>query len=339
MRITRETLLKLAQEAVAERVRANRGIVTAYVAGSVLTQEPLLGGTTDIDLFLIHDSRPPYEREIVRLSPEVHLDIVHHSQALYHQPRHLRTDLWLGSTLYFNPILLHDTQHWFEFTQSSVRSLFWQADNVMRRSRPLAEKARQTWMRLQTGERGPVEGFSLYLAALEAAADAIASLTGAPLSERRFLIDFSARAQAVEQAGLGVGLAGLLGQANIDVDTVRGWIPAWRAAFLEAGNQIETPVDRQPLRLGYYERAIEALLSSDAPQTALWPLLNTWVHSLTLLADGSEHLNAWEMACAALGFAGKDFQDRLAGLDAYLDSIEETLDRWGAANGVEASAA
>ena len=41
MRITRETLLKLAQESVTERVRTNRGIVSAYVAGSLLTQEPL----------------------------------------------------------------------------------------------------------------------------------------------------------------------------------------------------------------------------------------------------------------------------------------------------------
>ena len=239
MRITRETLLKLAQESVTERVRTNRGIVSAYVAGSLLTQEPLLGGTTDIDLFFIHDSHPAYDREIVRLSPDVHLDIAHHHQTLYHHPRHLCTDLWLGSTLYFNPILLHDTQHWFEFTQASVRSLFWQADNVMRRARPLAEKARQTWMRLQAGERSPVEGFSLYLDALEAAANAIAGLTGSPLSERRFLIHFSSRAQAVEQTGLAAGLAGLLGQANVDVETVQGWIPACKAAFLEAGNQIK----------------------------------------------------------------------------------------------------
>ena len=80
----------------------------------------------------------------------------------------------------------------------------------MRRARPLAEKARQTWMRLQAGDRGAVEGFSLYLDALESAANAIASLTGAPLSERRFLIEFSARAQAVDQPGLAAGLTGLL---------------------------------------------------------------------------------------------------------------------------------
>ena len=226
----------------------------------------------------------------------MHLDIAPHHQTLYHHPRHLRTGLWLGSTLYFNPILLHDTQHWFEFTQASVRSLFWQADNVMRRARPLAEKARQTWMRLQAGERSPVEGFSLYLDALEAAANAIAGLTGSPPSERRFLIDFSSRAQAVEQTGLAAGLAGLLGQANVDVETVQGSIPAWKAAFLEAGNQIAAPVERQPLRLGYYERGIEALLSGETPETALWPLLYTWVHSLAILPDGSAHLKAWEEA-------------------------------------------
>ena len=50
MRITREALLKLAHEAAVQRARVNREITCIYLTGSLLSEAPLLGGTTDIDL-------------------------------------------------------------------------------------------------------------------------------------------------------------------------------------------------------------------------------------------------------------------------------------------------
>jgi len=330
MRITRDTLLKLAQETVAQRTRSNRGIISAYAAGSLLLADPLLGGTTDIDLFFIHDNEPAQAREIVRLSPDVHLDIAHHNQALYRQPRHLRLDPWLGFTLYDNPILLHDTQHWFEFTQASVRSQFWQAGNVVGRVRPLAEKARQTWIELQNAEDGAEGSISHYLDAIEQAANAIACLTGSPLSERRFLVQYAERTENVHIPGLAAGLQGLLGTHLVEVDRVKEWLPLWKADFQAAGDQPDAPAHLHPTRLAYYERAILTFLNSDHPQYAIWPLLSTWNRAVESLPGEQV---GWSAACAALGLDAAAFADRLAGLDAYLDNVEESLEIWARENG------
>ena len=79
--------------------RAHRTVVCIYLTGSLLTEEPLLGGTTDIDLICVHRQRTAMRREIVRLVDEVHLDIGHFTQADFDQPRHLRQDPWLGPYL------------------------------------------------------------------------------------------------------------------------------------------------------------------------------------------------------------------------------------------------
>ena len=131
MRITRALLHKLARDNAEKIVRRNRELVCIYLTGSLLEAEPLLGGTTDIDLIVVHNSQPAYPREMVHLSDEVHLDIAHLSIDSFRQPRSLRTDPWLGSFLNANPTLLHDTQHWFEFTQASAGAQFDQPENVI----------------------------------------------------------------------------------------------------------------------------------------------------------------------------------------------------------------
>ncbi|HZW05247.1 MAG TPA: hypothetical protein VFF68_15045, partial [Anaerolineaceae bacterium] len=68
MRITRDHLLKIAREMAEQRARRNRGLVCIYLTGSLLTDAPLLGGTADIDLILIHNSEPAYPREVVRIT-------------------------------------------------------------------------------------------------------------------------------------------------------------------------------------------------------------------------------------------------------------------------------
>ena len=90
MRLSRESLIKAARDYAAQRAKVSRRIICIYLTGSVLGDAPLLGGTTDIDLFIIHDSEPVQPREVVRLSDDVTLDISHQDQAVYRQPRHLR---------------------------------------------------------------------------------------------------------------------------------------------------------------------------------------------------------------------------------------------------------
>ena len=49
MRITKEALLKAARESAEKSSRRNRDLVCIYLTGSLLSETPLLGGTTDID--------------------------------------------------------------------------------------------------------------------------------------------------------------------------------------------------------------------------------------------------------------------------------------------------
>ncbi|MFN7037533.1 MAG: hypothetical protein ACK4SN_14335, partial [Bellilinea sp.] len=114
MRITLEALHKAARESAERYARRDRSLVCIYLTGSLLGDEPLLGGTTDIDLIFVHTTLPPYGREIVRLTDEIHLDIAHLPQSVFQQPRRLRADTWIGSFLCANPIPLHDLGHWFE---------------------------------------------------------------------------------------------------------------------------------------------------------------------------------------------------------------------------------
>jgi hypothetical protein len=156
MRITRETLLKLARDTAELRARRHRDIVCIYLTGSLLGDSPLLGGTADIDLMVVHNGEPAMPREIVALSEEISLDIGHFSQAAFAHPRRLRADPWLGPVLCGSPMILYDQQHWFEFIQASACSQFYLPEYVMQRARPQAEEARRIWVELHNaaGEAG-----------------------------------------------------------------------------------------------------------------------------------------------------------------------------------------
>lgn len=334
MRITREHLIRNATETTAQRVRADRTIVSAFLAGSVLSEEPLIGGTADIDLFFIHDSEPLVPHEIVRISPEVHLDIIHHSQTLYHHPRRLRMDPQMGFILYSNPLLLHDTQHWFEFIQASVRSQFWQAENVLARVRPLLDRSRQLWSGLQNQSSLLTSAAGVYLEALELAANAVACLTSGPLPVRRFLIDFPQRAEAVGHAHLGVGLPALIGAGKVDAVAVRSWLPAWNAALTFAASQSEPATDFLPPRRAYFERALDALIDGGPPGAGLWILLYTWNAAVSIVSGVTDIEGAFDAALQQLDLTPPALPDRFNGLDAYLDSVEEVIEGWAAANGI-----
>ncbi len=332
MRITREILLKLAQDTVDRRVREDHGIVAAYLCGSLLGNNYILGGAADIDLVFIRLDSAPQEREILSLTEEVHLDIAHHLQRDYRQTRKLRLHPWLGPTLNVCTVL-HDPQHFMDFTQASVRGQFDRADRVIERSRVQLERARQIWFGYQTGEAHPGPGDVItYLRAVGMAANAIASLNGSPLTERRFLFDFPARAAAVGRPGLYAGLLGLLGAADLEVDVLASWLPAWLGAYRAV------PVEAAPPRLHidramYYFNAFEALLASEQPKAALWPLLRTWTMAVDLLPFDSPHRIPWQTAVIELGLLDEAFRMRIDALDAYLDVVDETLEIWGRERG------
>jgi len=332
MRINRNMLLKIANDTVRNYVGSDRTLLAVYMQGSMLGDSPLIGNTADIDLFLIHTDEVSTEREIIRLSDEVHLDISHHTHKLYRQPRELRVHPWLGAAVYGCKIM-YDPQHFVDFVQASVRSQFSAAENILSRVRKQAGHAREMWESFYTQPHPPSpQEASLYLHALEHAANAMAGLSGQNLTERRFLLDLPARAEAVQKTGLYAGFLGLMGAPAVDSETIRSWLPEWQNAY--AALPASTgPIRLHPHRWLYYERAVDVILDGPTAHDALWPIWRTWTHAICSLPAGTQHHSAWQKAGEQLGILGEAFTERIVGLDAYLDMVEELLDTWAGEHG------
>lgn len=329
MRITRDTLLKAARDSAAQRARVGRDILCIYLTGSLTTEQPLLGGVTDIDLIVVHSSEPAVEREVVRLTDEVSLDIAHYPQHIYQRPRLLRSDAWIGSFLAEDPLPLYDVAHWFEFTQASAAAQFYEPENVIQRARPLAESARQGWLALEGAAVAP-QSLRAYLKVLEQAGNAVACLSGAPLTERRFMLHLPERAGAIGRPGLADGLADLFTPSEpLNADQWNELHAAWQAALGAAAALPDAPVRLHPARRLYYERAAAAL-QEEQPAAALWIMLRTW--TLALLAGAPDA--GWMDACRLLELNEAHFERRLASLDGYLDGVEEAHDEYIRTNGI-----
>jgi hypothetical protein len=340
MRLTRDTLIKIARDTAEQRARVSRRIICIYMTGSVMEESPLLGGTTDIDLVVIHDSDPIQPREIVRLTDEIHLDFAHYSQSIFHQPRHLRSDPWLGPFIYGKPMVLYETGHWFDFIQAASGAQFFQPDYVLQRAGALSQAARQSWLRLAAGDsRSHPARVYAYFEALENAGNALVSLTGEgkPLAERRFLLQLPQRLQALHQPDLLPGLTSLVVADPSKLEGVwSGWLAGWKAAILAAGAQADVHPRLNPARQLYYERAINAMWEEN-PDAAAWLLLRTWSLAADYLPADSMERQAWAAALDVLELDQDRFDARLAKLDRYLDRVEEVLDTWGSSNGAAPS--
>ncbi len=335
MRINRNMLLKLANDAVEKCVNSDHSVIAIYLQGSLLGEAPLIGNTADIDLFYIHNDEISLQREIIRISDEVHLDISHHSHRIYRQPRELRVDPWLGPVIYSCKIM-YDPQHFIDFVQASVRSQFNHPENVVNRVQKQVTHAREMWESFNNSSRQPdPQDASLYLRALEHAANAIAGINGLCLAERRFLPALLHNAEAVHKPGLYKGFLGLLGASSVDAANLRAWLPEWRTAYGSLPDG-QAPVRLHPHRLLYYERAIEVMLDSETPHDALWPLWHTWTHLVCAQNGDASALTAWQAAGEVLGLLGNNFTQKIEALDAYLDQVEELLETWGRESGIQA---
>lgn len=339
MRVTRESLIRVAKETAQERAFNDMTIVAAYLTGSLVSRkDPMLGGTADVDLVLVHGGPPLVTRQIIKLTPDFHLDVRHRTRTEFRSPRDLRLDPFLGWEMY-DPMLLYEREKFFEFVQAALRAGFeFNAPPLMLgRCRKLWGAARKGWADMSDvdGETaGPLQVWQ-FIRALYDAANTIAELTGGPLPERRLLAEFLLRAQAADCPDCIAGLFDLLGAGQVDGAVVTAWLPEWKKAFLSAAQNPKVEPRINPHRLNYYERAIEALLASETPLTALWPLLTTWTLAVGVLDESLR--KPWSDACRRLGLLGPALADHLSALDKYLDDIEVRLDEIATANGLETS--
>lgn len=339
MRVTRESLIRIAKETAQERAYNDRDIIAAYLTGSLVSKEtdPMLGGTADIDIVLVHGGEPKHRREFTKLTPDFHVDISHRAKAEFKRPRELRLDPWLGWEMY-DPMLLYEREKFFEFVQAGLRAGFeFNAPApALQRSRILLKDARQIWRELlEIGDVVTPKDILQYMKSLYHAVNAVAELSGPPLAERRVMLEFASRAETAQRPGMDAALVGLMGASVLESSAMSDWLAQWKSDFeaASAGNRAEARV--HAARLNYYEKSIQATLASETPKAALWPLLHTW----TLAADALPEtaLEAWRAACGQLGLGWVGFDHRVSGLDHFLDEVEALLDDLAEQNGLETS--
>jgi len=339
MRVTRESLIRIAKETAQERAFNDRDIIAAYLSGSLASEgmDPMLGGAADIDVIFVHASEPLLRREFIKLTPDFHVDISHRAKAEFKKPRELRMDPWLGWEMY-DPMLLFEREKFFEFIQAGLRAGFeFNAPApALHRSRLLLTQARQLWRELlSVGDEVTPKDVEQYMKSLYHAVNAVAELSGPPLQERRLLLEFASRAETAQRPDMNDALIGLLGGFDVTPGTISEWLPQWKVAFESAMEDSDVDARIHPSRINYYEKAMQSILASENPHAVIWPLLQTWTLAVDVLPNFARE--DWRVACNQLGFTSKGIEEHANSLDHFLDEVEALLDELTAQYGLEIS--
>lgn len=329
MKITRRKLIELAGQEAQKRAETG-GLLSAYLIGTVAHGEPLLGEAADIDLVLIHKEPPGREREVVRLSHQVHLDIAHHHKTRYEKPSQLRTDPWLGPAL-CEPVFLYDPDHFFEWAQAGARGQYFRADHALARALAFLAQARQQASLLQLSNRW-VRGF---LTAALNASNGIASLDKFPVAGRRLALALEKQTHSLARPEIYSRFLRLIGADQVhdwaQSDLYQPWAQAFDAAIRLDGDELLVEC-----RKDYYLQGFQALSEQDQQKAVLWPLLYTWERSIYAIAgqpDYDRHQRAWEQALALARLDSAHRQERETALVDYIDHIQAELELWAEEHG------
>jgi hypothetical protein len=327
VRVSKEKLIDLAKMETEKRAESG-SILSAYIVGSVASGNPILGGTADVDLVLIHNLQPDQQQEFLPFSDDFHLDITHHSSELYDKPTELRVDPWLGPAM-CEPLFLYDPLHFFERAQAGVRGRFHRADHVHERAQAFLTRARRFKSELDSDGNF----VSNYLRILLEGTNAIATLAGFPAAGRRMVLILESRLEKAKGSHFFEKFLQLQGANRVIEAQAHTWLAQWDLCAQAAIDQS----DRSSIaRHRYYFSGFEALLSQERPEIVLWNLLDRWGESVLShelhTADG-EHQENWENALTSLGLQGGDQSGRSDELENYLDDIEDFLNIWADQHG------
>ncbi len=322
MRLTPDLLLKYTHDFVRGRCEVDRSIVAAFLSGSLLDGSPLWCEVADVDVVFIHNAPPQTEREIAVIVGDTHFDIRHHDQGRYEPARQVRTDARLGP-LVFAARPLHDPRHFLDFVQAGVRAQYHRPEYAWQRAAPLFEAARARWFALQ-GMAFDAAFMGQYLEAVELSARAAALLAGRALAPRRFAQQLQEALDVLGWEAAFQGFLGVTGALAAAQPDLLEMLPAWEAAWKACSGP-----EWSPHRLAYYRSGVQTFLVSAEPHLGVWPLLYTWARAA---AQAEPARSTFEAACAALGLAQPE--ERLAALDAYLDTLSEATEGWARRNGV-----
>lgn len=330
MSVTRENLIELAQDEVARRAH-HKTLLSSFLIGSVVQGDPFIGDTADVDLVLIHDDDVQRPREYIRLSQQVHLDIVHYGAAFFNQPRRLRVDPWLGPAI-AEPGFLFDPEHFFEKVQASVRGQFHRHDFVMERALAFLNLANQHSALMQISQRWQKH----YLQAIMLGANARLACYGRSAAGRGTLASLRRFFQTIEEEETYYGIIQLCGLGNCS-----SWpFDQLSAAFTESWDQLVKDRKEPALsrcRKEYILGGLLGLLAQQDPPAAGWLLLTSWeeLQGIILKRDGSEaEEKNWLDLLESAGLRQRDKKGRKDVLDRFLRHMEEQLHTWGNQYGV-----
>ena len=330
MRITREILLNHAKENVAKLTARYRYIVCIYLTGSLLREDPFIGGVTDIDLICVHGHPVTRRREVIRLSPEISLDLAHYGQEEFEPPRKLRSEPWMGGDMETVPQVLYDGLRWYDYTRAAATAQFWRAEHIAARASGLLAPARKTWSDLidDSIPQG-LKRVSAFLDAVQGVSNAVICLTGTPLPIRRLMLDLPEKAAQAELPDFYGELIQLFTSEAVTDENLETWLASYAAMFEELKEAKEPPTSLQPFRRAYYEKAIRAVYPSH-PAAAIWILLRSWTQAASHLAKSGQGYKDWQSFCKQLDLDTARLPARIEVLDHLLDTVEESVDHLGA---------
>lgn len=336
MRLTRERLLNLTNSYLTKIVRKDPNIICIYLTGSMLNEDPFIGGTTDVDLVIVHNHPRDIPRQIVPITEEATLDIHFFQQAYYTPQRKIRLDPWVGPALCFDPVLLYGKGHWFEFTQAAIEAGFFQPGCVLQRSRLFFAKAFESYRELRQNRSMTQSRYILTtLRTIENVCNSVASLNGPPLTDRRILKSFKDVCEAVKIEDA-VPLLNQLFLSENDLKPHRDYfLQSWTYYLEQFGKSdlARTIPKYHAFRLKYYTAAVETYWDEHLI-SALWLMLKTWSVVVEWCSlQGNPHYDGFLNALQA----GLPFHEtRESQLSDFIDCVDEGIERWGNENGFSA---
>lgn len=336
MRITREKLLKLSESYVQQRSRKDRSIQCAYLTGSLLREYPFINGTTDVDIIMIHSDLAQAYREVTGISEEATFDIYHYPKSYFANPRNLRTDPWIGSSLCFDPVVLFGKGHWYEFVLSSVEASFFLPENIMQRALVFNNNAHRYFYQLQRLANSKYETTYVfnYLLCIENAVNSVACLSKKPLTMRHFLQDFNECCAEVGNTSLVSETEKLFTDQTSIEQHYTYYYQFWNYYFDYFSNYVKEDFfpEYGKFRHPYYTKAVEAFWEAHLP-SAIWIMLNTWTHIFS--AMNMENNESFHSFLGMNGLTPAQGPKRLEEIDHFLEHVDDTIDNWGKSHGIE----
>lgn len=340
--IENATLLRLAREYASRKADSRRSIRAIALTGSVARGEPPLGDSTDLDILIVDDTLPYPAAELIRLSDQIFIDVTHFTTDDFADRKSVRNHHFTAP-LINDSITLHDPRHYFDILQAAVRAPYYRADQIYVRAQSALAQARAQFDSILPVRDTPPESRTaldsiialqrtLYLAAT-----AVLLLANQPKGEsaggRKMMVRLEAAARQI-RPDLYPYFISALGVDSLTPDHVRSLLPVWHDLYKAASQQSAPDPLIHPLKRGYYERGVNALIDGGHALNSLWLLEHTM--AVCVQQVGDPDYPAWQTYCESSGKQPVSaFQNRIEQTQTLIEITDETLLAWARNENVE----